>query len=243
MPTVLQGLEERMNSTTAILLFSRTASAEAVAKPLAASNGTARTVAKLLVTHAKQLAKSTQLPFFLFSEKQQIGHTFGERFANAFEAIYQLGFQRVIAIGNDCLTLSKSDILAAATELQSTPLVIGAATDGGAYLVGLDRIAFQKVSFENILWQSEFTCQSIVQFVEKQGLQVKIGVAKSDVDSVADWQKVLRSITSFLRYQLIRLLHTVVNQPALTRNSIINVQYLTSTIAFRAPPHPIQFGH
>ena len=197
-------------------------------------------MANLLVGHAKRLAKSTQLPFFIFSEKQQQGDTFGERFANAFEAIYQLGFQRVIAIGNDCLTLSKTDILAAATELQSTPLVIGAATDGGAYLVGLDRISFQKTSFQNILWQSESTCQSIVQFVEEQGFTVAFGTTKADVDSADDWQKTLLSIAPLLRYQLIRLLHYTVSKPSSRCIYILNAQYLKATIAFRAPPCAIQ---
>ena len=104
------------NHNAAILLFSRTATAEAAAKPLAMGKRSAESVADFMVNHIKKLTAKTKLPVFFFSEKQQRGDTFGERFANAFEDVFALGYQNVIAIGNDCLTVSTADILSG-TEL------------------------------------------------------------------------------------------------------------------------------
>jgi uncharacterized protein len=225
-----------MKNNTAILLFSRTATAEAAAKPLAVTRQSAQSVASFLINHTRKLAKSTQLPLFIFSEKQQRGDTFGERFANAFEDIYALGFQSVIAVGNDCLTLSKYDILTAASQLQTTPLVLGATTDGGAYLVGLDRCVFQKKAFQNIEWQTNVTCENIVQFVGNQGFKSVFISKKSDLDSVADWQKTLQTVSSFLRKKLNQILH--IPAPILSAAAIlpINNRFLSASIAFRAPP-------
>lgn len=226
-----------MNLTnTAILLFSRTAAAEAAAKPLAVGKQSAQSVASFLIQHAQDLAKKTALPLFFFSEKQQRGNTFGERFANAFEDIFDKGYQRVIAIGNDCLTLSENDILAAATLLQKDPSVLGATTDGGAYLIGLDKSAFQKTAFQHIQWQTNTTLKSIVQFVENQALTVCFLAEKSDVDHLSDWKKTLQSVTLILRKKLLQLLDIALPTPVVRAFLPINDHFLSASIALRAPP-------
>jgi uncharacterized protein len=226
-----------MNQTnTAILLFSRTAAAEAAAKPLAVGKQSAQSVASFLIQHAHDLAQKTALPLFFFSEKQQRGDTFGERFANAFQDIFDKGYQGVIAIGNDCLTLSENDLLAAATLLQKDPSVLGATTDGGAYLIGLDKSAFQKSAFQDIQWQTNTTLKSIVQFVENQALTVCFLSEKSDIDHLSDWKKTLQSVTLILRKKLLQLLNIALPTPAVRAFLPINDHFLSASIALRAPP-------
>lgn len=225
------------NQNAAILLFSRTAAAEAAAKPLAMGKRSAESVADFMVNHIKKLTAKTQLPVFFFSEKQQRGDTFGERFANAFEDVFALGFEHVIAIGNDCLTVSTTDILAAAKALKTTPSVLGATTDGGAYLIGLQQVAFQKNAFQNIHWQTDTVFDELVQFIENQNLTLHFLSPKSDIDHISDWKKTLETLTFSLKKILYRLLYFLLPTPSVKNTLPINTAFLRGAIALRAPPH------
>ncbi len=224
------------NQNAAILLFSRTATAEAAAKPLALGKRSAESVAGFMVNHIKKLTAKTQLPVLFFSEQQQRGDTFGERFANAFEDLFALGYERVIAIGNDCLTVSTSDILRAAKALKTTPSVLGATTDGGAYLIGLDKSVFQKNDFQNIHWQTSATFSELVQFIEKQSFTTFFLSDKSDVDSVADWKNTLLVVSIAVKKTLLRLLQIGQPIPSIRALLPINDRFLSTSIALRAPP-------
>ncbi len=233
-------------NNTAILLFSRTATAEAAAKPLSLGKRSAESVAAFLVNHAKKLTAKTQLPVFFFSEKQQRGDTFGERFANAFEDVFTLGFEHVISIGNDCLTVSTADILTAAKSLESIPLtqsvipqggaVFGSTTDGGAYLIGLDKSIFQKNDFQNIHWQTHSTFSELVQFIEKQAFTPFLLSEKSDIDTLVDWGKILQVVSPAIKKTLLRLFNIGAPTPLVRAFLPINDRFLSTAIALRAPP-------
>ena len=63
----------------------------------------------------------------------------GQRMAGAFEDSFREGSPATVIIGSDCPTL-KPDVLAAAFDsLKKNPVVFGPATDGGYYLIGLER--------------------------------------------------------------------------------------------------------
>ena len=223
-------------NNTAILLFSRTATVEAAVKPLSIGKRSAESVAAFLINHAKNLTAKTQLPVFFFSEKQQWGDSFGERFANAFEDVFAMGFQNVISIGNDCLTISVSDILDAADALQTTPSVLGATNDGGAYLIGLSQSVFQKNDFQNIKWQTSSTFLDIVQFIEKQAFTPFLLSQKSDIDNLIDWKKTLQVVSTTIKKTLLRLFR-IGSPTTLVRAFLpINDRFLSTSIALRAPP-------
>jgi uncharacterized protein len=225
-----------IKNDTAILLFSRSATAEAAAKPLSMNPRSARAVASFLINRSKKIVSKTDLPTFFFSEKQQRGATFGERFANAFEDVFALGFDRVIAIGNDCLTVNTSDILDAKNALKTTPSVFGATTDGGAYLIGLQRLTFEKVAFQNLDWQTNDVFNQLVQFVKNQGQTTVLLAEKSDIDHAADWQKVLSEVAVFIQKIIVQLLKIGVS--ITSRKSVLplNHRFLTASHALRAPP-------
>ena len=84
-----------MNKGTAILIFANSAEFEAVQKPFRSSE----TLFDALNEQTIKIVEKTGLPYFHFSEKNQYGATFGERFANAIQSIYDKGFQTVITIG------------------------------------------------------------------------------------------------------------------------------------------------
>ena len=225
-----------IKNDTAILFFSRSAIAEAAAKPLSPNPRSAQAVASFLINRSKKIVSKTDLPTFFFSEQQQRGTTFGERFANAFEDVFALGFERVIAIGNDCLTAHTSDILAAEKALKTTPSVFGATTDGGAYLIGLQRIVFQKTAFQNLNWQTNNVFHQLVQFVKNQGQATVFLSEKSDINHAADLQKVLPKVAVFLQKIIAQLLQIGVSIASKSIVQPINHRFLTASLALRAPP-------
>lgn len=227
---------DMIKNDTATLLFSRSATAEAAAKPLSTNPRSARAVASFLVNRSKKIVSKTDLPTFFFSEKQQRGDTFGERFANAFEDIFALGFERVIAIGNDCLTIDSPDILAAKNALKTAPSVFGATTDGGAYLIGLQRVAFQKTAFQNLDWQTNDVFLQLVQLVKNQDQTTVLLAEKSDINHVADWQKVLPKVAVFVQKIIAQLLQIGVSIASKKSILPLNHRFLTVSHALRAPP-------
>ena len=58
----------------------------------------------------------------LFSEQQQLGDIFGMRLTHAVEIIFSEDYDNIIAIDNDCLTLTTADLLKTAEALSSRTL-------------------------------------------------------------------------------------------------------------------------
>ena len=215
----------------AILIFSRTAKAEASEKRLLYRDSKKKALASLMINRTKQVAKASGLPTFFYSENLQIGSTFGERFTNAIESIFNKGFEKVIALGNDCLAVSENDILQAAELLEKTPSVLGPSTDGGVYLLGIQKQAFQKEAFLNIDWQTE----CVFQQLSSLNKNIKILSTKSDIDTPEDLVTALKSLTSILKRTILRLL---TDNFKVLKSSVewIRSTYLLACKSLRAPP-------
>jgi uncharacterized protein len=221
---------------TALILFSRSANAEAAAKSLGTNTRSAQLVASFLINRSKKIVSKTDLPTFFFSEKEQQGRTFGERFANAFSAVFALGFERVIAIGNDCLTLETADILTAARALKTTPSVLGETSNGGAYLIGFHKSIFQKKAFQNIDWQTKDVFNQLIQFIDNQESTPFFLNKKSDINQRSDWQKVLPKVALHVKKALLKLLQIHPLKASVSTSLPINYQFLAVTYTLRAPP-------
>jgi len=81
-----------VNASTAILLFSRTARAEAAVKGF----GGETRVAESLIRRTEATIGRTGLPFFRSTEADQRGATFGQRLAEAMQQVYDQGFDKLI---------------------------------------------------------------------------------------------------------------------------------------------------
>jgi len=227
-------------SDTAILLFSRSAAEEAMSKPLVvnAQAGQKQAVAAQFIRHARKVAAGSGLPIFVVSEQQQRGATFGARFADAFRQIFDRGFQYVIAIGNDCPSLTTADINIAALKLRSTSAVFGPAADGGAYLVGLQRDAFRPEAFAALTWQTRHTLSDLQDYAASDFFLLS---EKSDVDSATDLQQLLHGhiFPVLLKIRLLNLLKSI-SPGKFEGQFIIPKAALLSGVALRGPP--IQTG-
>ena len=82
----------------------------------------------------------------------QHGQDLGDRMENAFARTFESGMDKVLLIGTDCPSLHSQDLLQAFDALTNSDLVLGPASDGGYYLIGMkSRAAFL---FEGIAWST-----------------------------------------------------------------------------------------
>jgi len=79
----------------------------------------------------------------------------GARLAAAFDGAFEAGARRVVAMGTDCLDLDADLLGRAFDSLTDHDAVVGPATDGGYYLIGLSRPV--AACFDRIPWSSAET--------------------------------------------------------------------------------------
>jgi rSAM/selenodomain-associated transferase 2/rSAM/selenodomain-associated transferase 1 len=115
----------------------------------------------------------------------------GERLSQAKQAAFTDGMERVVTIGTDCPDLDAVRMQQAFQLLKNYDVVLGPATDGGYYLIGLRK--FVPDFFVNIAWSTEMVLQQTVAIAERLGYSVAFLDALTDVDRPADlaaWEAV-----------------------------------------------------
>lgn len=137
---------------TAILFFSHLKKQQANDKKIHSLKAVNKKISSLFIRKSLKTAQKSGYPVYWIDSNQQQGDTFGERLANAYQWLFDKGYQKVIAIGNDCLTLTVEDVYQAATSLESNKSVLGPSKDGGVYLLGLCKEQFSKQTFAELPW-------------------------------------------------------------------------------------------
>ena len=196
-----------MNSldTTAILVFARSAKKDLAKKSIAKGE---QLFDALTQTTLKK-AKNTGLPVFHFSDEDQVGITFGERFTNAISSVFDKGFANIITIGNDTPHLKTQHLKHTAQQLAIGKTVIGPSIDGGFYLLGLQKVNFEVGEFQNLPWQRFNLYHNISSRLQEESTElIKLPVLQ-DLDSEKDLQSILlfsRGLSSTILLLIIRLL-------------------------------------
>ncbi|CAH0999113.1 hypothetical protein LEM8419_00409 [Neolewinella maritima] len=177
-----------MTATTAILFFSRTATAEADAKAFG-RRGTR--VARALIQRTTRTLAATGLPVYRSDERQQTGSsTFGDKLSEAVRAVLARGHAHILVVSNDCPRLSGRSIRAAAAALEAGRNVIGPDARGGAWLIGVRAECFDPIAFAAVSWQTDrVAAQLLEQLLDCIQLRTL-----SDYNSLrelrADWQQI-----------------------------------------------------
>lgn len=160
-------------TTTALLFFSRSPAAEALAKPILGSANSTKAnllLHKLLQQKTQRLLKSSGLPLFNWNESQQTAEGFGARLREAVQHVFSQGHKKVLIVGNDSPQLSSQQVNQALRLLQENELVLGATPQGGAYLIGLSQKNFSAAAFENLAWQSPALAEELSHFLNTQSV-------------------------------------------------------------------------
>ena len=90
-----------------------------------------------------------------------------------------------IIIGSDCPEVQLSDLHAATEALQTHDAVIGPATDGGYWLIGLNTPC--PALFEEAEWSTKNVLQTTLAKADEAGLSVQLLRELADVDTGEDW--------------------------------------------------------
>ncbi|WP_339626248.1 DUF2064 domain-containing protein [uncultured Maribacter sp.] len=196
-----------MNSqgTTAILVFANSAKEDLANKSISKGEQLFHDLTRVTL----KKAHNTGLPVFHFSDKDQVGATFGERFTNAIANIFDKGFSSIITIGNDTPHLKTQHLKHTAKQLSMGKTVIGPSNDGGFYLLGLQKSNFDVSGFHNLPWQRFSLYHQISLWLRKESTElIKLPVLQ-DLDNEKDLQSILsfsRSLSPTLLLLIIRLL-------------------------------------
>jgi len=180
-------------SHTAILLFSRTPQEEARVKTFHGQFGrrTNRGIARQLIKHSLRTARKTQLPVFPIYSPHQSGDSFGKRLSTACQQVFDLGYKRLIVIGNDCPTIQTQELEQVAHLLETQEWVLGPSSDGGIYLLGLQQSAFHTKALEEIPWHSEQVFQALCAIAT--GSSYSVLAEKEDIDTQQDFIQFLHT--------------------------------------------------
>ena len=150
---------------TAVIVFTRSAEKEAEYKNFSSQKSLRfnKNILKGLINKTIALARQTNLPVYVVDEKLQHGKSFGEILSNSIEDHFAKGYENLIVIGNDCIGLTKNHLLRTLHLLQNNGTVAGPTTNGGLYLIGISRSSFDKNSFINLRWQTEYIFSDFIK--------------------------------------------------------------------------------
>ncbi|MEZ4461792.1 MAG: DUF2064 domain-containing protein [bacterium] len=107
----------------------------------------------------------------------QSGRTFEQRFLGTLDAVFERGFERVVALGSDTPAFSAADVRCA---LLSDQLTVGPSRDGGFYLVGLS--ADEVGLLRGLPWRTTGVFKSLFQ----RACHMTVLSTRADVDSPQD---------------------------------------------------------
>jgi uncharacterized protein len=118
----------------------------------------------------------------------------GDRMAQAFQTAFDSGVKAAVIIGTDCPELTDVLLTEAFQALQQTDLVLGPATDGGYYLIGLRWLVPEL--FKAIAWSTDRVFRQTVDIASKLNLSLTTLPTLTDVDRPDDlpvWERVSMS--------------------------------------------------
>ncbi|MBT8206029.1 MAG: TIGR04282 family arsenosugar biosynthesis glycosyltransferase [Eudoraea sp.] len=189
-----------MRSKDLLLIFTRNPELGKCKTRLAATIGdrAALEIYKFLLGHTAQITSELKVDKAVFYsnsiatdnvwnpekylKKLQQGNTLGERMKHACEWALRQKYQKTIIIGSDIYDLSPEDLEMAFEALDKHDFVVGPASDGGYYLLGMTK--FKEDVFLNKTWGTETVLQDTLQ--DLKGESVYLLPVRNDVDVYED---------------------------------------------------------
>ena len=126
------------------------------------------------------------VPFF-----RQDGQSLGERLHRALSSAFIGKAKRVVIIGSDSPTLPLDYVRQAFHMLRKCDVVLGPASDGGYYLVGMSRLCLG--FFEHVSWSTEQVFEQSIANAQKYGYSLRALPTYFDVDTIEDLEWLWRS--------------------------------------------------
>jgi rSAM/selenodomain-associated transferase 2/rSAM/selenodomain-associated transferase 1 len=115
----------------------------------------------------------------------------GERMSSSFAQAFRNGADTVVIIGSDCPELSPELLHAAFDKLSNHAVVLGPATDGGYYLIGLRQP--RPELFQGIIWSSDKVLSDTLRMLAQTNVRPELLDPLGDIDTPPDlvlWKRV-----------------------------------------------------
>jgi uncharacterized protein len=185
----------------ALIIFVKNIINGAVKTRLAATlgNDAAINIYKQLLQHTYSVAQnidSDKIVFYAdfieediwnkeaFRKEIQQGTDLGKRMENAFKNAFEKGHTKVIIIGTDCPGINKNILENAFEKLNNFEMVIGPATDGGYYLLGMKKL--YSFLFQNMKWSTEAVLNDTINACNEHQLSYFFLPQLTDIDEEKD---------------------------------------------------------
>ena len=224
---------------TALLVFARSARKEIEAKAFSHGLGrrSNRKIVRLLNRQILRASRQSGIPTFLFTERQQLGQSFGEKLGHAFEQLYAKGYQSVIAVGNDCPAITGKLLSKVKRQLNQHQLVLGPTIQGGVYLIGMHRHVYCAKSFLKLSWQSEQLFADLLNYGQQKIPSFLCLKTEREVNNPQDLLDLLGELTdsSSLKSALLAILNPRIKSIIFQLISF-KQDLLRQQISLRAPP-------
>ncbi|PWJ58726.1 hypothetical protein CLV98_10392 [Dyadobacter jejuensis] len=191
-----------MKNNQLLIIFYRNPVLGSVKTRLAATVGAERALEyyKKLVEHTRTITKDGPYDKLICYSEQistddiwskadyqktvQGGGGLGDKMSQAFDEAFGMGYQSVCLIGTDCYEITDQIIESAFAYLYDHDVVIGPATDGGYYLIGMK----QNIPnlFANKRWSTDSVWKDTLHDLQQLGLAYAVLPTLSDVDEESD---------------------------------------------------------
>ncbi|MBD0254211.1 MAG: TIGR04282 family arsenosugar biosynthesis glycosyltransferase [Cytophagales bacterium] len=119
-----------------------------------------------------------------FAPHRQAGETLGDRMHEAFRQGFAAGYRPILIIGSDCPAISPALLEEAFRQLESFPVVLGPAADGGYYLLGMNHLV--ESLFRDKPWSTPAVLAETVADLQRAHIPYALLPVLSDVDEAAD---------------------------------------------------------
>lgn len=117
----------------------------------------------------------------------QCNGNLGIRMDYAFSIPFKNEYRKVVMIGSDCPGLTAKHIEQAFVALEENDFVIGPASDGGYYLIGMHK--WNRWIFENKNWSTRTLLEETKKDIQSRNGKLTELEILSDIDTVSDLNK------------------------------------------------------
>jgi hypothetical protein len=224
-----------LKNEIAIIYFSRNAESESNSKKVISKDSNKNLLLyKSLIEHSQKAIHKSGLEIFHFHEGNQIGDNFGEKLSNAFESVYNLGYQYVISVGNDCPNVSNVDWQNISTTLKEGKNILGPSNRGGAYLIGMPIENFNKREFENLAWQTNELFNGLIGLLGQKSYFLKVERDVNTVNDLALLKRIISKRHTF--HKILRLIFFTFRLEFIILSDFLNRRIESFHFGLRAPP-------
>ncbi|WP_276168591.1 TIGR04282 family arsenosugar biosynthesis glycosyltransferase [Zobellia alginiliquefaciens] len=226
------------NKDTAILVFSLSAQLEAERKSLFGkrNKNASKGFFDILIKRTHTIASAAHADVVVFDESQQRGKTFGDRYANAFQELFDLGYRKVLSIGNDTPDLTSEVLEQAVDRIQHNDMVVGPSTDGGIYLLGMRREFFNINEFKALPWLQSTLFHTLVNGVFWKKAKTYYFDELSDIDTAHALHQFLYTTEDAILIEFILNHLSFRTNPAFCPKALFHSNKYSYSFQLRGPP-------